>query len=144
MNKPHLLLSLALLLLLSLSACASSAQTFGQPEDYARESRIPMLEAPPGARLFGGGGGGTSGVEGLGLDFQSDLGLAAIHAHFAAQLEDAGWSEVEQQLEDGQMITFWELVDEDGKSWAAKLEVHFLSDTTPDEYHMEIKLLLPR
>ena len=144
MNKPHLLLSFALLLLLLLPACASPPQTFGPPEDYAQESRIPVLEVPPGARLFGGGGGGASGIEGLGLDFQSDLGLAAIHAHFAAQLEATGWSEVEQQIEDGQMITFWELVDEDGKSWAAKLDVHLLSASTLDEYKMEIKLLLPR
>lgn len=144
MNKSHLVLSLALLLLLVLPACAPAPQTFGPPENYDGESLIPMLEAPPGARLYGGGGGGGPGIQGVGLEFQSDLGIEAIHAHFADQLTREGWREMEQELEDGQMITFWELVDQDGKSWAAKLGVHFLSATALDEYHMEIKLLLPR
>lgn len=142
--KPFAILRMALLLVLALTACAPAAQVIGPPEDMMMESLIPRLEAPAGARLIGGGGGGGPGVQGLSVAFLSDLALEDIHAHFASQLADLGWREVDRQHTDGALITFLDLVDEGGTSWAAKLDAHLISSENLNEYMVDVQLLQPR
>lgn len=108
----------------------------------AESDLLPELGLPADAQLFGGGGGGGPGVEGHSFEFASDLSLEAIHAFYAAQLSAAGWREVDHPDTDGQQLTFWELVDTSGSSWAARLTV--MTVPSGNGYLVDVHLLQPR
>lgn len=107
-------------------------------------SLIPALYPPADMGSGGGGGGGGFGGEGFELNFSSGLNLLEVHGHFAEQLAEAGWQPVDEQAEAGLMTTYWELVDEEGTSWAARLSLSERAEAGEGAYLMEIKLILPR
>ncbi|MEX2161285.1 MAG: hypothetical protein WD751_05145 [Anaerolineales bacterium] len=107
------------------------------------EHLIPNFEFPPGAQPMGGGGGGSPISQGAEAIFGSDLSTEEIHTHYAAQMEERGWRFVDDQPAKNGKVTFWELVDEEGSSWAAKLEV-FPNEEPVGSYTVRVRLLLPQ
>ncbi len=58
-----------------------------------RESRLPTLVGPPGVRVFGTGSGSSSdGSESTRARIRAATAPAQLLAHYAAELERAGWT----------------------------------------------------
>jgi hypothetical protein len=78
---------------------------------------IPPMAAPLGARQIGGGGSGSDEGWLSTATLETDLDLAALAAHYAGQLEKAGW----KRAADGQSGPLawhtWTFVDEDQEPW---------------------------
>ena len=146
--KRNLFLWLALLAAL-VAACSPESPSFGPPEGVATAALLPQLVFPAGAEFLGGGGGGGGGRGGPAggeqqADFISQLELEVVHNFFAAQLVASGWQEVNREGGDGQMVSYWELEDEAGTTWAARVEVKMNTEQAPYEYGIEVKLVLPQ
>ena len=61
-----------------------------------------MLNAPPGATTIGGGSmGGGPDARDLSTRLETSLAPAAIAAHYATQLRDAGWTLASRIVNDG-------------------------------------------
>ncbi len=79
--------------------------------------------APPfEARTTGGGYGGHAWEHDGAYSFaalESDLDLSTITAHYAAQLEDAGWGRSGEGADGPQSWTTWSFSDNKGHPWTA-------------------------
>jgi len=76
---------------------------------------IPPLTPPPGARQNSGGGGGGSDQWYTSASLETELELAAVAAHYAQQLEGAGWTRREGGQSGPAAWSTWALRDADGQ-----------------------------
>jgi hypothetical protein len=87
---------------------------------FESESVIPRLSPPPEARPSrggGGGGGSSDGEEHTNASLQIDLAPAAVEAHYAGQLELAGWTRSDGGQSGPQAWSTWTFADGEGQSW---------------------------
>jgi hypothetical protein len=98
---------------------------------------LPPLLAPEGAqqRTLGGGGGG--GEWRASADVTTGLDLAAVTAHYIAQLEGAGWRESSHGEGDRVRWNLWDFADKDGEPWRAYLFI-FQRPDEPKRYFLDI------
>lgn len=131
------------LLIVSLALLTACGQTAEPTTPAGRQ--IPSLALPEGANPHGGGGGGGSGGrqqnEGAGFEFSSDWSLEAVHRHFVGQLEAAGWQVRSEENGEIALVTSWDVFDEAGRTWAAKLIVEQTGATAPYEYQVDLEML---
>ena len=90
-------------------------------EDYDRNeyddrSVIPALFPPEGVVQISGGGGSSSDSEESSAHLRTGVSPAALAGHYAAQLEEAGWSRVGGGEEGPTAWSGWKF-EEDGEGW---------------------------
>lgn len=81
---------------------------------------IPALEPPSGGRQWGGGGGGSdsdSASTSATLDMQSDMTFPLLAAHYAQQLEQAGWQRTGEGSSGPMAWHTWKFSDEENERW---------------------------
>lgn len=101
-------------------------------------SVIPDLAPPPGTRqIMGGGSGGGGSSASSSATIECDRDLAAIAAHYAAQLEQAGWSRSNQGQSGPQAWSTWTFHDEEGQPWTG-LFVALQLPERPREYFLQV------
>jgi len=100
---------------------------------------IPPLLAPDGAqqRALGGGGGGGGGDWRVSAEVTTDLDLAAVTAHYTAQLEGASWRASAQGVDDRVRWSVWEFTEKDGAPWRAYL-LAFQRPDDPTRYFLDM------
>ena len=135
------------LLTLVLAACAPQPLVVEQP-DFIPDNMIPPLVLPADASSGGGGGGGGGGPgrqrgQGAQFEFHSELTLEGMHAHFYDQLYDAAWEPRAKEADEASRSTFWEVTDERGRTWAAKLVVEQLGTESSFRYRISVDLIVP-
>jgi hypothetical protein len=83
---------------------------------------VPPLAPPAGARQRMMGGGGGFGYWRSSARLATDLDLAAVSAHYARQLEHAGWT-LRGGEASGDVMAWssWDFVDAGGKLWQGQL-----------------------
>ena len=89
------------------------------PDPYEPEFDriIPNLAPPPGSyQSPGGGGGGMDDVHSE-ATLETHLDPAAVGAHYAAQLEGAGWSCLDEGHGGPQAWSTWSFTVEDEQPW---------------------------
>ncbi len=89
------------------------------PDPYEPEFDriIPNLAPPPGSyQSPGGGGGGMDDVHSE-ATLETHLDPAAVGAHYAAQLEGAGWSRLDEGHGGPQAWSTWSFTVEDEQRW---------------------------
>lgn len=102
-----------------------------------RQSVIPDLSAPPGAYQHGGGGSwGGDSVHST-ATLETDLPLAHVTAHYAAQLEAAGWSRSSEGQSEPQAWSSWSFTDEEGQSWVGLFSMLQLPEA-PRQYFLQV------
>jgi hypothetical protein len=83
----------------------------------AMHEMIPRLDPPPGGRQMPGSGGG--GVDSFymssSLELNAPIDLAQLAAHYAAQLERAGWTRDEEGQSGSVVWNIWSFRDEDNE-----------------------------
>ena len=84
---------------------------------------LPALFAPEDIVQRGGGGGGSSDRQYSTATLETSLGTGELHAHYKAQLLEAGWKLKEEGS--GRTIAWstWSLVDDLDNDWAGLLLV---------------------
>lgn len=132
--------ALVVLLMTAILAACSSQQVSPTPT-YPGDPTgfFPNLTDPPGSRRPGGGGGGSPEKRGMEFDLVTDLPIEEVQAFYAAQLDGAGWTRVTRSEEQGVITSYWEIVDENGKSWPARLETS--DQPVSDQANYKISLL---
>lgn len=85
-----------------------------------RHSVIPTLLPPPAAREYLGGMGGSYGPDSAEstATLRTDLAPEEVAAHYAAQLEGAGWRRGDEGSGGPLAWSTWETADEEGEVWA--------------------------
>lgn len=71
--------------------------------------RMPTLQPAEGMPMRGGGGGGGGGSWHSEATVETDQPVADLHAHFAQQLERAGWKRVAGSVDDVVGWSSWQL-----------------------------------
>lgn len=131
----------------AVSACASAAVPtldFENVPEFVQENIVPVLGMPAGAQPLGGGGGGGGNAAGLAVAFSAPMSREEVYEHYSDQLTMAGWRFISNQDTDEKQTSFWELTDEAGAIWPAKLEIMYDAPIAPDAYSVSIFLLLPQ
>lgn len=128
-----------LLIVLSLTACSSEqispTPTYpGDPTGF-----FPNLIDPPGAHRPGGGGGENPEKRGMAFDLITELPIGEVQDFYAAQLDETGWKRVVYAEETGKITSYWEIVDENGKAWPARLETS--NEPISDQANYMVSLL---
>jgi uncharacterized lipoprotein len=143
MNKTSILLFFFILLVLLISACTEQPAD-QYPDSFADPTGFfPTLTDPEGAHRPGGGGGGNPDKRGLGFDLVTDLPIDQVHDFYANQLKEAGWKIVSQKEEDGLISSYWELLDDNGKTWPVMLEVSTETISDMADYNIELRAVSP-
>jgi hypothetical protein len=75
-------------------------------------TRMPPLQPPEGVALETQGGGGGGGRWNSEARVDTDLTVAALEAHFASQLVDAGWTRISGRADDLVGWSSWSLPGE--------------------------------
>lgn len=102
------------------SPCAQSARMRRQQRLHmiGFERLIPPLAPPAGAQQMGGGGGSSANDSYYSsATLEADDDLAALAAHYAAQLEQAGWTRTDAGQSGPLAWHSWAFHDEDGEPW---------------------------
>jgi hypothetical protein len=82
----------------------------------------PPLAPPAGARQRSMGSGGSFDNWRSSARLATELDLATVAAHYARQLERAGWTRRGgEERGDGIVRSAWDVVDEDGEPWQGQL-----------------------
>jgi len=76
--------------------------------------RMPPLQPPPGVALRGGGGGGGGGTWHSEATVETDQPVSEVEAHFARQLERAGWMRIAGAADGVAAWSSWQLPGEGG------------------------------
>ncbi len=92
-----------------------------QPPHGGMRDPLPTLAPPTGARQMPQGGGGGSGGYYSNATVRTDLDPAALGAHYAAQLRDAGWMAQGEGHEGPVAWSAWTFRDGDGEEWRGLL-----------------------
>jgi hypothetical protein len=98
---------------------------------------IPLLTPPSGSYQFPGGGGG--GIDSAYSDatLETDLDPAAVGTHYAAQLEEAGWSRLDEGQGGPQAWSIWSFTDEDRQPWEGVFTA-LRTPQTPSRYFLQV------
>jgi hypothetical protein len=83
----------------------------------APEHPIPFLEDPPGAQQITTGFGGSTDSFNADVTLRTDLEAAVLEAHYAAQLEEAGWIRRDRAQAGPLVWSAWAFQDEGGRDW---------------------------
>jgi hypothetical protein len=123
------------------SPCGESARTRRQQHMHAMglESLIPPLTPPAGTQQRGGGGGGGGDSWYSTATLEADGDLATLAAHYADQLEKAGWTRTDGGQSGPGAWHTWTFQDEDQEPWQGM----FFMLKTPGrerEYFLYIKI----
>ena len=96
------------------SPCAQSSEIFMDVSAH-----IPPLEPPAGGRQWGGGGGSNSESASTAatLELESDMVLSLVVAHYARQLEQAGWQRTGEGSSGPMGWHTWEFHDKENEHW---------------------------
>ncbi|HEY7124317.1 MAG TPA: hypothetical protein VH540_10235 [Ktedonobacterales bacterium] len=78
---------------------------------------LPWIEAPAGARQMGGGGSGGEDSYFTQATLETDSDLSSLAAHYAVQLEKAGWTRTGEGQSGPLAWHTWTLQDEDQEPW---------------------------
>ena len=102
--------------------------------DAQAESPLPLLRAPEGAEMrngSGGAGGGTFEQEVYGR-LETALSPAALVAHYAGLLRQAGWTLAPPAADEGTATVTARRCDGQGNTWHAVIAASALSPTERD------------
>ena len=96
------------------SPCSQSSEIFMDVS-----ALIPPLVPPLGGRQWGGGGGSNSESASTvaTLDLESELPLSLLVAHYARQLEQAGWQRTGEGSSEPMGWHTWEFHDKENERW---------------------------
>ncbi len=101
-----------------MTPCGQSARARRQQRRHMdTEPIIPILDAPAGARQMPDGGGGGAERWYSAATLEADEDLATLAAHYASQLEKAGWTQTAAGSDGPLAWHTWTLKDEDGEPW---------------------------
>jgi hypothetical protein len=122
------------------SPCAHAARALKHHRHaLGFDQLIPSLVPPEGARQLGGGSGSSSSDSCYSsATLEADDDLATLAAHYAGQLEQAGWTRTAAGQSGPLAWHTWMLKDEDGEPWRG----FFFILKTPDlekEHFLYIK-----
>lgn len=95
------------------SPCAQLAKQ----RAYSEKGPIPNLTTPPESRQESRGGGGGSGRWYSEAYLETDLNLTTIAAHYATQLDKAGWKRLDEGQNGPVAWQRWTFVDEQNEEW---------------------------
>jgi RNA polymerase sigma-70 factor (ECF subfamily) len=84
---------------------------------------MPQLRAPEGVAMTGQSGGGSESHWTSDTTVQTDQPVAALEAHFAAQLAESGWTRVAGAADEVIAWSAWQVPDPDGEDWRGLLLV---------------------
>jgi hypothetical protein len=85
------------------------------------EHPIPFLEDPPGAQQITTGFGSSTDGFSAEVTLRTDLDAAVLEAHYAAQLEGAGWIRSDGAPARPLVWSAWTFQDEGGRDWQGLL-----------------------
>ncbi|QIN82675.1 hypothetical protein GBA63_08470 [Rubrobacter tropicus] len=108
---------------------------------FDEDDQTGLLAPPFDARSSGGEYGGSSQEHDGAYSFtalESDLDLPSLTAHYATQLEDAGWSRSEEGLDGPQAWSTWTFVDGENRPWEGLLTALHLPKT-PCRYLLHLR-----
>jgi hypothetical protein len=99
---------------------------------------LPPLLAPAGATQMGGGGGGGGESYYSSATLETTADLTTLIAHYAGQLEQAGWTRTDEGQSGPLAWHAWTFQDEDGEPWRA---VFFMLKMpgTEDQYSLYMR-----
>ncbi len=84
---------------------------------------LPSLAPPPQAQVRGSGSSSSSGSDGFSIsaeaEIEADLTAPALSAPYEAQLEDAGWTRLDESSTDDLAWSAWSFSDDEGNEWSA-------------------------
>jgi hypothetical protein len=100
------------------SPCARR-RAMGYPRRPMGLDRMPALLAPVGAEQRSEGGGGGDEQAYSSATVQTDLDLPALGAHYARQLERAGWTRTGEGADGPTAWSTWSFADDEGRPWRA-------------------------
>lgn len=103
------------------------------------ESLIPRLVAPAGAKLQGGGSSSGPTSAQTSAMLRTDLTPSAIAAHYATQLEQAGWTRTGNGSSGPSAWHTWALQDEMQEPWLGRFFLLQMPDK-PQEYYLYIQI----
>ncbi len=106
---------------LNLNTDARQSPCAPQPHHPGMRDLLPTLTPPAGARQTPQGGGGGSDSYYSNATVRTDLDPAALGAHYAAQLRDAGWTAQGEGHEGPVAWSAWTFRDGDGEEWRGLL-----------------------
>ena len=92
-----------------------------QPRHPGMRDPLPTLTPPAGARQMPQGGGGGSNGYYSNATLRTNLDPAAIGAHYAAQLRDAGWTAQGEGHAGPVAWSAWTFRDGEGEEWRGLL-----------------------
>ncbi len=92
-----------------------------EPRPRRPESPIPVLSLPEGARSGGGGSGGGGDEWRADARIRTDLPVATLLSHYAAQLEGKGWIPGDRAETDRIAVQAFSVSDEEDQEWYAVL-----------------------
>ncbi len=101
------------------------------------ESVIPELSPPRGSRAFPHGGGGSADNAHSAATIETDLDLDSLSAHYATQLEGAGWDLLDEGGGGPQTWSYWIFRDGEGQRWSGLLLVMRLPET-PRQHLLQV------
>jgi len=111
------------------SPCAQRPRRRG----FEPESVIPRLSPPPEARPSrrgSGGGGSSDGEEHANTSLEIDFAPAAVEAHYARQLESAGWMRSDGGSDGPMAWSTWTFADDEGQAWEGLFTALRLSEAS--------------
>ncbi len=95
------------------SPCTQSSEIF-----MGVSALIPSLEPPQSGRQQGAGGSDSeSATTTATLDMESDITLPLLAAHYAQQLEQAGWQKTDEGSSGPMAWHSWEFRDKENERW---------------------------
>lgn len=107
--------------------CDEEAGT-ARMERTAAFERLPALFPPEGARVRGGGVGGSPTSLHSDAPIQTELSVSGLIEHFDGQLLEAGWVPIDRLGEGDAGLSRYRVRDDDGRAWIGVLALWRLSD----------------
>ena len=92
-----------------------------QPRAPGLWPALPSLAAPPRAEQFAEGGGSSTDLVQTHARLRTDRDPAAVAAHYAAQLDEAGWRRTDAGTAGPFAWSGWTFRDADGQEWRGLL-----------------------
>ncbi len=105
------------------------------------EKLLPQLKSPAGARQEGGGGGsGSYGGYYNSADLLTEIPATDLLLHYGAQLQDAGWTKLEEETAVHMAWSAWSFTDDDGNEWRGSF---WAADLTDDRRMVLVQIIKP-
>ncbi|MBD2059239.1 hypothetical protein H6F88_25135 [Oculatella sp. FACHB-28] len=101
------------------------------------EAPLPALLPPTNAVVQGSGSSSGNGDASADAVIETDLDAEALINHYASQLQQAGWRQIEAS-ERG--LSRWSYQDEEGRDWQGSLLITEIQGT-PNQYAASIQIL---